>query len=101
MCGYSKIGKIGSKRKLSRTVFQGKAEHLLTDAGIAGQGVGVCLDSEVGWTLVVDPQHSTPLPKVSTVFLILSTALRKAIEPCKSQDREQCLCTPVPDPWSR
>lgn len=68
------------------TIFEtkGKEEHLLTDAGIAGEGVGVFLDSKMGWTLVVNLQHSTPLPKVSTIFLILSTAFRKAIKPCKS-----------------
>lgn len=76
-----------------------QAGHLLTDAGIAGQGVGILLDGEVGWTLVVNPQHSPPFPKVSTVLLVLSTALRKAIEPCKSPKRERFLCTPAPDPW--
>lgn len=53
----------------------GKSEHLLTDAGIAGQGIGIFLDSKAGGALVGNPQHGTPLPKVNAIFLVLSTAL--------------------------
>lgn len=79
------------RRKFFLTAFQRKekAEHLLTDAGIAGQGVGIFLDGKAGWTLVVNPQHSTPFPKVSTVSLVLSTALREAIKSCKSEKSDR------------
>jgi hypothetical protein len=63
-------------------------EHLLTDAGIASQSIGIFLDSKAGRTLVSNPQHSTPLPKVNSIFLVLSTAFREAIKPCKSQQKE-------------
>lgn len=55
--------------------------HLLADAGITGQDIGVFHDGEGRRGVFPDLQHATPLGKVSSVLLILGTALRKPIQP--------------------
>ena len=55
--------------------------HLLADAGITGQDVGVFHDSKGRRGVFPDLQHTTPLGKVSSVLLILGTALRQPIQP--------------------
>ena len=53
----------------------------LADAGITGQDIGVFHDGEGRRGVFPDLQHATPLGKVSSVLLILGTALRKPIQP--------------------
>lgn len=52
----------------------------LADAGIAGQDVGVLNDGQSGGSGGGDLQHTAPLGKVSTVLLVLSTALIEPIQ---------------------
>lgn len=56
--------------------------YLLADAGIACQCIGILLDGKLRGCCVGDLQHCTPLAKVSTVFLVLGTALSQSIQPC-------------------
>lgn len=49
--------------------------HLLADAGITRQDVGVFHDGEGGGGVLPDLQHTAPLGKVSSVLLVLGTAL--------------------------
>ena len=57
--------------------------HLLADAGITGQDVGVFHDGEGGGGVFPYLQHTAPLGKVSSVLLVLGTALRQPIQPCR------------------
>lgn len=55
--------------------------HLLADAGVTRQDVGVFHDGKGRRGVFPDLQHATPLGKVSSVLLILGTALRQPIQP--------------------
>lgn len=54
--------------------------HHLADASIAGEYVGVLLDGQAGGGGGGDLQHTAPLSEVSTVLLILGTALIQAVQ---------------------
>lgn len=54
--------------------------HLLADAGVAGQYVGILHDGQLRGCVLTDLQHRAPLGEVSTILLVLSTALRQSIQ---------------------
>lgn len=56
--------------------------HLLADARIASQDVGILHDRQLGGSGLADLQHTTPLGEVSAVLLILGAAFRQAVQPC-------------------
>ncbi len=57
--------------------------HLLADTGISGKDVRVLCNGESWRAAVWDLEHTPPLGKVTTVLLILGTALREAVKTCR------------------
>lgn len=55
--------------------------HLLADAGIAGQHIGILQYGQCRGCAITDFQHTAPFGKISTVLLILSTAFQESIQP--------------------
>lgn len=60
-----------------------EGRYLLADAGITCQGVGILLDGKLRGCCATDLQHCTPLAKVSTIFLVLGTALSQFVKSCR------------------
>lgn len=54
--------------------------HLLADAGIAGQDVGILCHGQLGGRGCADLQHTAPLSEVGPVLLVLGTTLRQPIQ---------------------
>lgn len=56
--------------------------HLLTDASVSGQHIGVLRNGKSRGAVIRDLEHAPPLGKVTTIFFILGAALRQPIKTC-------------------
>lgn len=54
--------------------------HLLTDGCISSKDIGVLQHGLVGGVVGTNLQYTSPLGKLGTVFLVLGTSLRQAIQ---------------------
>ena len=63
-----------------------KKSDLLTDAGVAGEDVGVLHHGQVGGGVLGDLQHAAPLGKLRPRLLVLRAPLRQAVQACPHTD---------------